>query len=922
MLRFIWAHVRQHPARAGTLLLGILVASTGFTVLTGTTEAARLQVTSTVQSSTRAAYDILVRPPGSRTPLENASALVRPNYLSGIFGGITAQQYAAIDGVPGVEVAAPIAMAGYVNMVVLAPLDISAAVDRGADRQIIRLDRTFLADHGLSRSAGRPMYVYVTKHPVSWPVVDGYGAEAHFTGGEVRRGRELCDGEIAVLEEGRPLCPTLDMVTQSPLLTDRDHAELQVVRLLPDGRFQTGDDVTGRTVVSDRLVNTMSMHLPMLLAGIDPSAEDRLVGLRGAVDTGRYLRQHEAMAAGTYSREVPTLATGRADIDSTISVAMSHTRLRTPPPPVPPARLAASLDATPTTPAGTLTTDAAESYRTTVSTMLTGPAGLGMAHLVQTGGTSYDRRPDGVLVARTMPADLEAYQLPAVFGMTVPWQIDDTSFRSLTPVRARDPGNLDVMRIVGTFDPQRVTEFNELSKVPLETYERSGASGADPRSRELLGDQPLRPDGNPAGYLAAPPLLLTTLDALTERLAATDAARPTAPISAIRIRVAGAGDFSAASRERVRVVAQEITARTGLDVDVTYGSSPAPQRVEVSAGRYGRPGLLVTEGWSKKGAATAIVRAVDRKSALLFVLVLVVCALFLVNAVTAAVRGRRAELAILVTMGWAARRIAGVVLGELAVIGLAAGLLSLAVSWPLGAALDIGVGPGRALLAVPVAVGLALLAGAIPAARAARVHPAETLRPAVRAPRRSRPAYTVTAMGLANLSRVPGRTALGGGALAIGIAALTVLVAVTSAFQGTVVGTLLGDAVSLRVRGVDAVAVATILLLGVLAVADVLYLNVRERAAELAALRVLGWTPGAVARLIAAEGFGIGLLGALAGAGIGLAAAASLAGELPPSLLLGAGLVAVAGTVVTAAAALVPALLVHRMSVARALAEE
>ncbi|WP_433303942.1 hypothetical protein ACQP2F_13460 [Actinoplanes sp. CA-030573] len=115
MLRFIWAHVRGRPSRAVTLLLGILIATTGFTVLTGTTRAARLQVTSTVQGNSRAAYDILVRPQGARTPLEDASSLVRPNYLSGIFGGITAAQYARIGAVPGVEVAAPIAMAGYVK---------------------------------------------------------------------------------------------------------------------------------------------------------------------------------------------------------------------------------------------------------------------------------------------------------------------------------------------------------------------------------------------------------------------------------------------------------------------------------------------------------------------------------------------------------------------------------------------------------------------------------------------------------------------------------------------------------------------------------------------------------------------------------------------------------------------------------------
>ena len=51
---------------------------------------------------------------------------------------------------------------------------------------------------------------------------------------------------------------------------------------------------------------------------------------------------------------------------------------------------------------------------------------------------------------------------------------------------------------------------------------------------------------------------------------------------------------------------------------------------------------------------------------------------------------------------------------------------------------------------------------------------------------------------------------------------LTLLVAVTLAFRGAVVGTLLGNVVTVQVRGVDYVAVAATVILGVLAVADAL----------------------------------------------------------------------------------------------------
>jgi hypothetical protein len=42
-------------------------------------------------------------------------------------------------------------------------------------------------------------------------------------------------------------------------------------------------------------------------------------------------------------------------------------------------------------------------------------------------------------------------------------------------------------------------------------------------------------------------------------------------------------------------------AATGLDVDITMGSSPSAVTVALPAGTYGRPGLTLTESWINKG---------------------------------------------------------------------------------------------------------------------------------------------------------------------------------------------------------------------------------------------------------------------------------------------------------------------------------
>jgi hypothetical protein len=63
----------------------------------------------------RTNYDILVRPVGVHSPIEEKYGLVEANTLSGIWGGITLSQYEAIKSIPGVEVAAAIAMIGYLD---------------------------------------------------------------------------------------------------------------------------------------------------------------------------------------------------------------------------------------------------------------------------------------------------------------------------------------------------------------------------------------------------------------------------------------------------------------------------------------------------------------------------------------------------------------------------------------------------------------------------------------------------------------------------------------------------------------------------------------------------------------------------------------------------------------------------------------
>jgi putative ABC transport system permease protein len=543
------------------------------------------------------------------------------------------------------------------------------------------------------------------------------------------------------------------------------------------------------------------------------------------------------------------------------------------------------------------------------------------------GPVRYRGGPDGSLTPVQVTNPPSDWAMPELVGgvQVPPMDQADNQYRVLTRHEAATANlcKFPVPVVDGTFNPAEIRSFNPLSQVELGPFQPVTAAPADAASSKVLGGD-LLPSLNLGGLITQPAQLITTLSALPalDKTTQFGDVPATDPISVIRVRVAGITGPNAISRARINQVAQQIAVQTGLTVDIVAGSSPEPVRVHLPAGKFGQPPLNLTLDWVKKGVAVAILSAIDRQSVLLFALILVVCVLFVGNAATAAVRGRRRELGVLACLGWRRSRLFGVVLGEIAVIGVVAGLLSAAIALPVSAAAGLSASPGRALLAVPAAVLVAVVAGAVPAWLAARAVPAAAVRPAVLGGGRGYRPRGITTLALVNVARTPGRTLVGVVGLAVGIAGLTVLTAVTVAFRGVVVGSLLGDAIAVQVRGVDYVAITATVLLGVLGVADVLFLNIRERAPELATFRSLGWRDSALARLVVSEGAVIGLLGSLAGAGLGLAAIAGFAGQVTHRMVAVAVAAAAIGLVITAAAALIPAGLLRRLPAAHLLAEE
>jgi putative ABC transport system permease protein len=934
--RVVVSELMHRRGRAVGLLLGIVLATTSFTVLTATSRTQRLEVRGTVARSFRGSYDVLVRPRGARTALERRTGQVLPDYLSGLPGGITFAQWRRIARLPGVEVAAPIANVGYLLPTAQVSVDVSpAAGARG--RVLLRARIDWRSDRGLTRVSDAPDYVYVTPNRLQ--------DEPRERGRDQYR-RSALREDVPDREQPVPVCYSGIDVAAAAL--DGPFSALKRARVGCFSR-RTG---TGRIFV-DRLRRSspridLRWSFPLLLTAIDPDAEARLTGLGGALVTGRYLRDDDRahLAQPVRSPEdypprlLPVLAASRTFLDEQADITVE--RLRT----VAAARWTRPFDVEGDTlaplrylqrqPDGRVVqrvrVSSEQAYRQLLRDLRRPDYRQDVSTIWRIGPIGYEGT-RGALTPRTQPVDDQVWQTnPSGAGLGwayTPPSARATRFRKITRLQAvvtpltKPQDATPLLQAVGVFDPERLQRAEEPGTPPLTTLRPPALTPRTSRAATALGGRSLEPSGNLGGYSAQPPALLTTLQAARafggDLFPDLDSDRQ---ISAVRVRVAQVTGIDAVSRERIRQVAERIATATGLDVDVTAGASGGPAALELPASRFGRPRLALTETWIRKGVATRVLEAVDRKSLMLFALILIVCALFVSNAAVAAVHARRQELGVLACVGWSTGRLFTVVLAELGAIGLTAGILGAALALPAAAVAGVDVSPQRAALAVPAATLLALLAGLLPAARAAASRPLAATRPVVLDAQRAWQPKNMGQRALVNLIRTPGRTLLAALSIAVGVCALAVLLATTIGFHNALVGSVLGDAVALRVTGTDFVAVLITVLIGVGAVADVLFLNLRERAREFATLSAVGWDDRTLSRLIALEGLFIGALGATTGAILGLACAAAFAQTITLSLCLITVAAAVTGTLLASAGAIVPAVSLRRMPFVALLAGE
>jgi putative ABC transport system permease protein len=853
-VRLDHAPLRPVRARTSALVAGIAAAAAAFTVLSINASALTVQVRGRLPAATPSrAYDILVRVPSRVAQQADAGSLARPTDLAELSGGITLAEYDIIRRLPGVQVAAPMTMVGYVPLTVIIPVVVptSALTSTPALFTVTARQRT---DAGLSTVTEQNVgSTYVTSAPLSMATGDtAPGA------GDIEAGP---NGAVTLV------CPS---ASPAPLP--------QVFSVDAQRRTACWSTTTGPDPAdwSSHPPATISVPLAwtflLPLVAVDPAAEASLLHLDRAVTQGSYL----PTTGVSHDGSVPVIIASSIDDDAQDSLILSR---------LPasaalqyagglsPDQIDALLDSASGQMVGcTHTVTAAQAYRELLGS-LRGSHATAVPAYWTPGPAHYKVGAGGALTPQPVPADSAIWAGPyALTGLDAATaDAADVGFRTLTPhvavsftdgaADSGQPATSAVLHVVGVFDPGRIVS----SAATPSPYLGEMLSGADAASRRLLDGGALAPDGNPAGYPSPGATLVMPLQDIGAFTAAgaytrTDAR---APIGSIRVRVVGATSDDALSQARVRIVAQEIVRATGLHVDVTLAASAARRTVDLAAGHDGRPALSLTEIWYRSYTKTTVSTAVDPRSVALSAAVLVVGTAFVLSGSAAMLHRRRRELATLRALGWRRRHVAWQLGQEFALISLAAGLLAVGLAYIAEAAISRDPATGWPLLSAPAAVAMTTVAAWWRVRRATAEPSASTAEFGAWSSLRGRPAG-VFGYAVWSMLRDPGRTALCASVITVACTLLGLELVVRWVFGGAVVGSWLGQPFWWQDDPVDLAAVLTIVALATVTVTDIRWFSERERAVELRTLRAIGWPAHGVALLAVGEAVLIGLAAGVA----------------------------------------------------------
>jgi cell division protein FtsX len=445
-------HLRQ--VRPALLLAGLLILSVGSLLIAAASQTTLVVVDREIAQYWRTSYDILVRPAHVASPVEEKYGLVEANHLSGIWGGITFEQYETIKALPGVELAAPIAMIGYIPGGAR-----SDGVAFPPEPGIYVLEQMHLVDDGarLHHLPGLPAnYYYFDRNPL-----------APAQGAPYRQIDDLIINQPDVTAHGGVLFPFLiagiDPV-QEAILVGLDEA-------IVAGEYLHADESLAPPSIELVFFDKPAIGLPILINATNYVSLTHQAELKRVILPSHIATPEDVVEQGgaSYLATLPTQSVATVKTDGrTIYQRMFE-------------QLAPELVG--------------------ISAEFGAPALLAIGRL--------DTLPGPIHYQET---EAPPGYTGIVLEVVPPENGSGQAYRT-----SQGPVELDVLGFWqprGIFEIEHLVRPADVHSVPLETYfPPVTILQYDENGQPVTPPRPLRPTPNPDGYMQSPPLILTTLEA-------------------------------------------------------------------------------------------------------------------------------------------------------------------------------------------------------------------------------------------------------------------------------------------------------------------------------------------------------------------------------------------------------------------------
>lgn len=818
MISFIVKGWMRQKERFLLMMIGALLISGGLSILIGLSESTKGTVIDSLQKKWDASYHIVVRPEGTKGISQNDN-FFDPNYISGISGGITLDDYNKIKEIPDIDIAAPISMIGFTR------------------------------------------YNVILKH-------------------------------LVISEPG---IYRLTSITQD--LEGFDSREDKDEFYFSKGIYEQPDSTLSKKYGIIAFENNLSSHTRVLLAGVDPIEEARLVGLENAVlplEGQKYFSDSSEVYSTDFSFEgidgkeinvkdttFPILLSNRSFLNQNFNFKLERLDI----PFNNESKMKKSLDV--------IEKNGGEEYLKSLSSKdtkeytynsekmhtslienLTGidsktgekvtkddSSTLSLGNIIlreKTGPLTYQsiespfpERWEKALqvipyenVSNELMGDTYTYRKP---------QITDVSMASnprLSPY------------LIGLYDPSKLNISKDpLSELPMETYSIPTATHVlNQDGKPINPPKKINSNSNIYGFLMQPPTMLTTIEASEQILGEK-------PISVIRIKVKDVATIGEESQKKLEIVAKEIEKQTGLLTDITLGSSPQPILINIpKVGKNEEVGWI-EQLWVKKGASINIFKETKLGYSGIIISVILVAIIYVFSTNLVSYLSRKQEFAVLLSVGWKPRQLKNILIIESLLIGIIVSLLTFVVQLGLSFKETDTLSISEILLLTFFILLIYIIGPLFPARLINKIHPWHVMR----AGETNLPGKRVIkTKGLFSMvfNTVMGRlqrNLVSILAIALPAALLMMFIYVTFRLNGVLYTSWLGQYVSMEVGIHHYIAVSISLIISILTTTEIMWQNIKERRNEISLLKALGWKNSHIRKMVLVEGAVIGLVGGLVG---------------------------------------------------------